>query len=222
LERLVERGDAIRVMRPAAYVDAAASGALLERMLGALETSHRQEPWALGMTSIALARVLAIPEPTFVRIAEHFVEAGRLINRGGYFSTTDHRPSLTPQQSAFFEDLVPVAEGQPFLPIPFAGAATAVKLSHLAGLPKAFDTMLAEGALVKVGDDLYRGAQIARIRARLETHFGRHDRMTAAEFRDLLGTSRKYAVPLLEWLDARGITIRDGDYRRLRKAARLA
>jgi selenocysteine-specific elongation factor len=222
LERLVERGDAIRVMRPAAYVDAAASGALLERMLGALETSHRQEPWALGMTSIALARVLAIPEPTFVRIAEHFVEAGRLINRGGYFSTTDHRPSLTPQQRAFFEDLVPVAEGQPFLPIPFASAATAVKLSHLAGLPKAFDTMLAEGALVKVGDDLYRGAQIARIRARLETHFGRHDRMTAAEFRDLLGTSRKYAVPLLEWLDARGITIRDGDYRRLRKAARLA
>ena len=32
--------------------------------------------------------------------------------------------------------------------------------------------------------------------------------MTAADFRDLLGTSRKYAVPLLEWLDARGITVR--------------
>ena len=41
--------------------------------------------------------------------------------------------------------------------------------------------------------------------------------MTASEFRDLLGTSRKYAVPLLEWLDAHGVTIRNGDYRMLRK-----
>jgi selenocysteine-specific elongation factor len=41
--------------------------------------------------------------------------------------------------------------------------------------------------------------------------------MTAAGFRDLIGTSRKYAVPLLEWFDAHGVTIRSGDYRTLRK-----
>jgi selenocysteine-specific elongation factor len=41
--------------------------------------------------------------------------------------------------------------------------------------------------------------------------------MTAAEFRDILGTSRKYAVPLLEWLDVHGVTIRNGDFRTLRK-----
>jgi selenocysteine-specific elongation factor len=46
-----------------------------------------------------------------------------------------------------------------------------------------------------------------------------HGRMTAAEFRDLLGTTRKYAVPLLEWLDAHAVTIRNGDYRTLRKRA---
>jgi len=217
LERLVDRGDAIRVARPAAYVDSAAAGALLERMLTTLEASHQQEPWAIGMTSIVLARTLSIPEAALVRIAEHFVEDGRLINRGGYYATTSHQPSLTSEQRAFFEYLAPIAEGQPLLPIPFAGAATAVKLSHLAGVSKAFDTMLAEGAFVKVGDDLYRGAQIAQIRARLEAHFERHDRMTAAEFRDLLGTSRKYAVPLLEWLDTHGTTVRDGDFRRLRK-----
>jgi len=221
LERLVERGEAIRVARPEAYVDAAAASALLDRMLAALEASHRQESWAIGMTSIALARALAIPEATLVRIAEHFVAEGRVVNRGGYYATADHRPSLTPEQRVFFEYLVPIAEEQPFLPIPFAGAAATVKLSHLTGLSKAFETMLAEGALVKVGDDLYRGAQIAQIRARLEAHFERSGLMTAAEFRDLLGTSRKYAVPLLEWLDSHGVTIRDGDQRRLRKSARL-
>jgi selenocysteine-specific elongation factor len=46
--------------------------------------------------------------------------------------------------------------------------------------------------------------------------------MTASEFRDLLGTSRKYAVPMLEWLDAHAITIRSGDYRTLRKKSGAA
>jgi selenocysteine-specific elongation factor len=70
---------------------------------------------------------------------------------------------------------------------------------------------------VNVGGVIYTGSHLSRIRARLEAFFREHDRMTAAEFRDLLGTSRKFAVPLLEWLDARGITLRSGDHRTLRK-----
>jgi selenocysteine-specific elongation factor len=37
--------------------------------------------------------------------------------------------------------------------------------------------------------------------------------MTAAAFRDLIGSSRKYAVPLLEYLDATRVTRRIGDER---------
>ena len=132
-------------------------------------------------------------------------------------SITNRR--FTSEQRAFFDHLVPLDEEQPFLPIPFAGAAAAVKLAKLAGAVKAFDTLLARGALVKVGDDLYRGSQIADIRTRVETLLGERERMTAAEFRDLLGTSRKYAVPMLEWLDGHGVTIRNGDYRTLRRTA---
>jgi selenocysteine-specific elongation factor len=44
-----------------------------------------------------------------------------------------------------------------------------------------------------------------------------HGTLTVAEFRDLFQTSRKYALALLEHLDAKRITIRDGDYRKLFK-----
>jgi selenocysteine-specific elongation factor len=216
-DALVERGEAIRVTRPPAYLDAVAGDAFFERLRATLEEAHREEPWAMGVTSVALARALAVPEPTLVRVAEHFVESGRIANRAGYYAALEHRPSLTPKQSAFFEYLVPVDDARPLLPIPFAGAAAAVKQSNVAGLSKAFDTLLARGAFVKVGDDLYRAAQIAQLQTRLEAHFRQSERMTASEFRDMLGTSRKYAVPLLEWLDSHGVTIRDGDYRVLRK-----
>ncbi len=217
LDRLVERGDAIRVARPAAYVGAAAARTLLANALALLDEAHRGEPWAMGLTSVALARTLRVPEPLFVRVVEPFIEEGRLVNRGGYYAALEHQPSLTSEQRAFFDSVVPLDEAQPFLPTPFATVADAVKRSRLVGCSKAFDTMLAKGALVKVDDELYRGSQIAKIRARVEAHLRERGRMTASEFRDLLGTSRKYAVPLLEWLDGHGVTIRDGDYRMLRK-----
>ena len=37
--------------------------------------------------------------------------------------------------------------------------------------------------------------------------------ITVSALRESLGTSRKYAVPLLEWFDQRGVTRRDGDVR---------
>jgi selenocysteine-specific elongation factor len=217
LERLVERGDVVAVSRPSAYMSGAVASSLLVRALAQLDKAHCDEPWAMGVTSIALSRALGVPEALLVRVLGHFVEQGRLVNRSGYYAALGYRPSLTTEQRAFFDNLVPVNEGHPFLPISFVGAVAAVKLAHLAGISKAFDTMLARGSLVKVGEDLYRGSQIGSIRARVEAHLNENGRMTAADFRDLLGTSRKYAVPLLEWLDGHGVTIRSGDYRTLRK-----
>ena len=40
------------------------------------------------------------------------------------------------------------------------------------------------------------------------------DGFSVADFRDALGITRKHAIPLLEWMDAEGITRRDGDLRR--------
>lgn len=216
LDRLVERGDAVRIARPRAYLDAGTASDLLARVLAALDDAHQAEPWAMGVTSLALARVLGVSENVLVRVLEHFAGEGRLVNRDGYYASTAHQPSLTREQRAFFDEHLPEDEGQSLLPAPFAALAMEVKRSRITGIAKAFETMLTSGTLVKVGDDLYRGSQVARIRTLVEQYLRANERMTAAQFRDLIGTSRKYAVPLLEWLDAHGVTIRAGDYRTLR------
>jgi selenocysteine-specific elongation factor len=46
--------------------------------------------------------------------------------------------------------------------------------------------------------------------------------MTAASFRDLIGSTRKYTIPLLEYFDRDGLTIRIGDVRRLKGQAEKA
>lgn len=213
---LLERGDVLRVLRPVAYVDAQAAQSLLDRVLEFNSQLHHSEPWAMGATSLALARALSVEEPLLMRILGAYAEEGRIAHRAGYFALPDHTPKLSAEQQSFFEQQVRTDSASPFAPAPLAQVVAAVKQSRINGIGKALDTLLAKGALVKVGDDLYRGTQIAQINARVEQFLRTNKQMTMAQFRDLIGTSRKYAVPLLEWFDARGITVRSGDFRMLR------
>jgi selenocysteine-specific elongation factor len=68
-----------------------------------------------------------------------------------------------------------------------------------------------------VAPDLYfaRGA-IERGIHLLKEYCASHGEITAAAFRDLIGASRKYTIPLLQYYDRTGVTLRVGDVRKLR------
>jgi selenocysteine-specific elongation factor len=71
--------------------------------------------------------------------------------------------------------------------------------------------------LVRVSPELYFLADaIASVKSTIRECLLETNELTAAGFRNLLGTSRKYTIPLLEYLDREGITIRVGDVRRLK------
>src|ERR671929_190108 len=53
----------------------------------------------------------------------------------------------------------------------------------------------------------------AEMRKRIADRLAQGPGLTVAEIRDLLGTTRKYAVPLCEYLDRIGVTRREGDLR---------
>jgi selenocysteine-specific elongation factor len=73
-------------------------------------------------------------------------------------------------------------------------------------------------AIVRVATDLYfaRGS-IEQMKSALSRYLAEKVEITPASFRDLFGTSRKYTIPLLEYFDREGLTIRVGDVRKLRK-----
>jgi selenocysteine-specific elongation factor len=72
------------------------------------------------------------------------------------------------------------------------------------------------GDLVEIGEGLYLHAETEQeLRRRLSEAFGRKPELTMSEMREILGTSRKYGVPIGEYLDRVGFTLRLGDLRRL-------
>jgi selenocysteine-specific elongation factor len=216
LERLVEDGRVMRLAKPAAYLDASLANEIFERVRERLQTNERETPWALGVTALALSRTLAIAEPALVRVLAALSDEGKLAHRSGYFATPEFVPHLAPEQRAFFDRVFAPDPSAPYVPVAFDDVLSALRATKIPGLSLALDTLLASGTLVKVHDAVYRGTQIADIRAKLEAALRRDKQIAMSGFRDLIGTSRKYAVPLLEYFDATGVTIRTGDARVLK------
>ena len=83
-------------------------------------------------------------------------------------------------------------------------------------VPELLALLVDEGRIVAVGHGLHLDADAdADLRRRVAGRLADGSRITMAELRDLLGTTRKYAVPIGEYLDRAGVTVREGDLRRL-------
>ena len=75
--------------------------------------------------------------------------------------------------------------------------------------------MVQEGTLKRITDSFYlTGEDYQRMLELLDDYFKKNPTMTVGQFRDLLGTTRKYALPMLEHLDSNRITLRVQDVRK--------
>ncbi|MFO8057596.1 MAG: SelB C-terminal domain-containing protein, partial [bacterium] len=88
------------------------------------------------------------------------------------------------------------------------------------GLPRQvvrefLDKLIEDGTLLRVSREfLFEADAVRQARDTVLECLDQHGSITVAQFRDLTGTTRKYAIPLLNYFDNQGHTIREGDYRR--------
>jgi selenocysteine-specific elongation factor len=80
-----------------------------------------------------------------------------------------------------------------------------------------FNYLLTEGEIIRLKEDIYLyKTALEKAKEKLKKYFEENETIELAEFRDLLNSTRKYALPILEKFDKDKITSRDGDKRRLR------
>jgi selenocysteine-specific elongation factor len=85
-------------------------------------------------------------------------------------------------------------------------------------LEKVLTTMYETGKIVDVGEGVVLARRyVQEAETKVREYLAARGQMTASEFRQLINTSRKYAIPLLNYLDSHGVTQRRGDVRVLKK-----
>jgi len=76
--------------------------------------------------------------------------------------------------------------------------------------------LLRDKVLIKVSDELvFHRAALEQLRAQLAAYRQKSAKIDVGKFKELTGVSRKYAIPLLEYLDRERVTRRVGDIREI-------
>jgi selenocysteine-specific elongation factor len=187
----------------------AAAAAALE----AVEGQHRTDPSAPGLpaqTARAAARAPGWPAAAGNEAVEALVAGGRLVADGPTLRLPGHGVRLDPAQRALR------ARVEAALDEAGVGLLGDAALAGLGADRKATALLVRLGVLVPIAPGGYLGrATLEEAVATLRRSFPDGRQFAASEAREALGTTRRTLIPLLEHLDRTGVTVRQGDLRRL-------
>ncbi len=175
---------------------------------------HETHPLDTGMPRSRLEELLGDLEPSeLAMVIDHLIATERLSLSGTRLAMAGLGPALSPAQLALVEKLLDAYRDGGFTPP--TPAALASDLHHPERkLRDLVQLCVDQGRLDHVAGDLFLHADAAiALRERLTAHLQEHGEIAMSGIRDLLGTSRKFAVPLGEYCDRVGITRRKGDVR---------
>lgn len=220
--QLAEDADDLVVLpsasNPALIVRRDRHEAYLADLLDRTRGFHRDSP---SLAGIELERLrtgahFELDARLFREIVDGLVAERRLARRGSTAALPDHRISMSDADEELVFRVLQAIRDAGATPPSFK------QIEEVFGVPvkrvAELVTVLVERAeVVKVAPDLaYDSVIVAEIEERLRDHLEREREITAAGFRDLISASRKYSIPLLDYFDRSGVTIRSGDYRKLR------
>ena len=190
-----------------ALYSAAAWGRVADRAAQALREHHRDYPLRSGLPREELRSRLGLPAASFARVLAALAAQGVLVEEGALVRAPDHEVRLAPEQERVAAAYLRALEAQPYSP-PTDGRPD----------PELLAVLASQGKVVRVSADVvFAGDAYARMVERIVERLDECGRVTVADVRDMFGASRKYALPLLEYLDQQRITRRVGDERVLVK-----
>ncbi len=207
---------------PSQLIHAEAFKELSENILQALTRFHAANPLVAGMPkeglraqSLFTAQGSSLnPSPAAFHAAlGSLVRARRIELRDEAVSLAGRGVQLDSQEAAAKQEISRAFEGAG-LRVPAASEVLAALSLDRARAEKILQVLLKEKALHKIAEGLiFHRTALDGLRKLLEERKARDNRLSVSAFKELTGVSRKYAIPLLEYLDRERITRRSGDER---------
>ena len=211
VEEMIQEGKVLSFsgrLYPSGYVEE-----LKEKVLSTVENYHKEYPISEGINKESLrTRLNVIPE-LLAQVLKELIESERLVESGGVVKVSGFIPEA---EGTRFEELVRKVEelitSSGFTPPEIR------ELSSLLSVPEedvniVVNYLMNRKGYEKVGNFIYHPDTMKRIREILKKHFDKKETLTVGEFKDYLGISRKFAIPLLEYFDSTGELVRKGNER---------
>ena len=206
---------------PGRYAHPKTLAALRKALLFRLNHFHKENPLRSGCPKEALKGKLRpnLDPRLFARLLAELAASGDIALKGDLVSAVGHAIELAPADARLKDALERAYQAAGLTPPTLKEAvATHGEERRVVAMLR---LLVQEGRLARVNEELYFHAEaISALKDRLAAHLRQAGDIGAPEFKELFGVTRKFMIPLLEYLDAIRFTVRVGDRRKLREAAR--
>jgi len=188
--------------------------AVRKDLISALEAFHKHNALVSGMSKEELRGRFSEVTPTVFESvfseqlhAKKIELAGELVRLAG-------RGVVMKDEEAESKKIIESAFATAGLKVPALKDVLAGLKVDRTRAQKIVTLLLRDKVLLKISDDLvFHQSALADLRQRMAAEKAKSPKLDVARFKDLTGVSRKYAIPLLEYLDREHVTRRVGDER---------
>jgi selenocysteine-specific elongation factor len=185
--------------------------ALQANIQSLVDAYHKQYPLRRGISREELKSKLKLAPKAFNAVLSYLAAHYMLVDERGAVSKPGHEIRFDGENQIKVESLRRKFEANPF-------ATPSIKECQAEAGEEVINALVELGELMPVSQEvIFRKTDYDEMIGRIEATIKEKGQITLAEVRDMLNTTRKYVQALLEHLDAIGVTMRDGDVRKLRK-----
>ncbi len=215
LAELIEAGDVLAI-DDGRYLHARTLHDLGRQLRDVLADYHRASPETPGTTRDELRDATGMPADALDVVLDLLIDRGDLAEQHRRIALPEHQSAMTTED----RDLIDRVEGHyrraAFKPPAQADVARAADEPE-SRVAEAVRVLLAHETLVEVAPGMHFHAQAVELaRRKLTEHIQAEGRLESVDFKYLLDTTRKFALPLLDYFDKINVTRRVGHTRYLR------
>ena len=223
-DELIESGDLVQ-LKLSAQRHLVWHKQVLEEMMVKVEASlgkmHDREPLRSVVDGSRLKSQLSycMDNAMLEHVLRLMAKAKRVRKTDRGVGLAGRGPQLTKAETQLLSTLVEQFKEAGFQP-PTVKECEAAATKNKASVASLVSLAATEGDLVQVSQDYYLHSEVEQqMREKLKAEITKSGGLTLSQIRELLATTRKYAVPICEYLDKIGFTKRDGDLRLLGSAS---
>jgi selenocysteine-specific elongation factor len=215
LKELTAAGQAIPLAANV-FVHRTIAEQITKQIESCLAEYHAATPQSAGMALDRLLEATALPKPVLEGMLIVLKASGRLADRGGLIALPQHQPAYAGPEQEAMKRIEALFRERLFSPP--GQSETASEANVPAALAtKAVRLLVEQKRLVQVPPDLlFHAEAMEQARAILTDTIRKEGCMESVEFKYLLNTTRKFAIPLLDYFDRIGVTRAVGHTRYLR------
>lgn len=184
---------------------------LRDRTMQIIDQHHKTYPLRRGIPREELKSRLKLSPRVFNALISNLTAGGMLKDSATFIAKPEHEIRFDEAAQAKIQALMRKFAQNPFSP-------PGVRECHSEAGEEIVNALIELNELMPVSPDvIFRKKDYDLMVADIRERIVQNEKISLAEVRDLFTTSRKYAQALLEHLDSIGVTMRDGDFRKLKK-----